>query len=289
MSTEDLANTPAPGTDPNATEQPQLEQNPADTSTEAVGQPEGDEVTEATTGAEQPTEGEQEAPVYTYNGTEVELEISEDLQAMFDEKGVDLNAVATELYSGDEFGLSDETKTKLYEQFGKFAVDSYLNGLKAQNDLTLSRFEADAKSAEQAAETAWNETLSIVGSEEGWESLMTYADENMSDQERDEWNEIMQSNNWTMQRLAIQDLASRAGVKPSEGQQGVHPGQGNNSMTGRSNESLELIEAQGGDARSNSGGAITAAEYRAQWSSDLSPAEMEALDARRRAGIAKGI
>ncbi len=267
-------------------------QNPADTSTMTA---EGDKTPEPTEGVEseqKPAEGESEdseAPEYTYAGQAVEIEISDDLSGMLSEKGLDAQTLAAELYSGDEFGLSEETKGKLYEQFGKFAVDSYLNGLKAQNDLTLSRFETEGKAAQEAAQAAWTETLGIVGSEEGWNEAVDWAEENFTDQERAEWDEIMESDNWTMQRLAIQDLANRAGLKPSAAPQGGHPAQASGSMAGQSNGSLELIEANGGDSRADAGGAITAQEYRQMWSSSLSAQEMQALDARRRAGIQKGI
>lgn len=281
--------TPTPTPAPEGQAPIQEEQNPADTSTAPVEGEKSPEVT-GTEGSEQkPSEGESEAPEYTYGGQAVEIEISDDLSGILSEKGLDAQALAAELYSGDEFGLSEETKGQLYEKFGKFAVDSYLNGLKAQNDLTMSRFESESKAAQEAAQAAWTETLGIVGSEEGWNEAIGWAEENFTDQERAEWDEIMESNNWTMQRLAIQDLANRAGLKPSAAPQGGHPAQASGSMTGRSNESLELIEANGGDSRSDAGGAITAQEYRQMWSSSLSPQEMQALDARRRAGIQKGI
>lgn len=266
-----------------------VDQNPADTSTAPVEDEKAPEPTEGVESEQKPAEGESEAPEYTYAGQAVEIEISDDLSGMLSEKGLDAQSLAAELYSGEKFGLSEETKGKLYEQFGKFAVDSYLNGLKAQNDLTLSRFESEGKAAQEAAQAAWTETLGIVGSEEGWNEAVDWAEENFTDQERSEWDEIMESDNWTMQRLAIQDLANRAGLKPSAAPQGGHPAQASDSMTGRSNEALKLIEAQGGDSRSDAGGAITAQEYRQMWSSSLSPQEMQALDARRRAGIQKGI
>lgn len=235
--------------------------------------------------AEEPSPSED--PVFTYNGQEVELEVPEDLNQMFTDKGLDLQAVTAELYSGDEFGLSDETKEALYAQFGKFSVDSYLSGLKAQNDLSMSRFEQDAKAVETAAAEAWEQTLGIVGDEAGWNSLMDYADENLTDQDRDDWNEIMESNNWTMQRLAIQDLANRAGIKAESAPSSLHPAQANGSMVG---DSLELAEANGGDSRGTGDtGALSRAEYQKLWSASLPAAERDALDARRRAGIQKGL
>lgn len=255
------------------------------------------ETDEGSTPSVEPDEApapETDTPVFTYGGLEVDVQVEPEINDMFTEKGLDVTGVVSELYGGDEFGLSDETKEKLYEAFGKFSVDSYLSGLEARNDRTINQIKSESESKAQAADKAWEEVSSIVGGDEGWTALEQYADQNLSDQELEEFNEIMSMNNFTIQRLAISDLAQRAGLSgDGNGSGSVHPNQtGENSMAGKSNEGLQLIEAAGGDSR-GSGDAtpLSAQEYRDAY---MALAEndyegMAKLDDRRRAGINKGL
>lgn len=261
-----------------------------DTSTAPVDTSSATELTDATDApaATEPAPTEPtEAPTLVYDGVEVEISVDPELNEMFTGKGLNANDVANELYSGDEFGLSDETKGKLYEAFGKFAVDSYLNGLKAQNDNRMREIKETENARSAASEAAWKEALEITGGDEGYAAMEAWADANFTDQEYAEYNEIMEGNNWTMQRLALQDLAQRSKAGNGDAPSSLHPNQVNNSMTGNS---LELIEMQGNDSRGGSDNTpLTNQQYNALYLKTDDPAALAQLDARRRAGIAKGI
>lgn len=229
-----------------------------------------------------------ETPSLAFGGVEItEVIIDDDLNDTFTEKGLDASAIANELYSGEEFGLSDETKEGLYAAFGKFAVDSYLRGLEAENKLKMSDYQNDIKSRTESADKAWTEALEIIGGEEQWDVIESWADQNFTDQEYAEYNEIMEGSNWTMQRLALQDLARRAGSS-GDGESSLHPSQDKgSSITG---QSLELVEMQGNDARGASDSTpLTSQQYNQMYMQTDDPAALAKLDQRRQAGISKGI
>ena len=109
---------------------------------------------------------------FFFGEQEVEIEIPDDVSTALKEKGIDAMQVAKELYGeGGKFELKEETKQKLYDAFGKFAVDAYLNGLKASNEAFMLKAEAQAKEAEAADAQRFTAIASEVGGEEGWSRL----------------------------------------------------------------------------------------------------------------------
>lgn len=213
-----------------------------------------------------------------YGDTSVEIEIPEDISAELSAKGLDAKALANELYrKGGDFTLSKESREKLDGAYGKFAVDAYLNSLKVQNDAFLQG-NADKEAAMEKANTErFSAMAELVGGEEGWESLTSWGNENLSDQEIDDLNAVMQSGNESLQRYAIQMLANQR--RQAEGDP-------------------EAVLIQGSAPQEREGGALSADAYRqaeqaarkefrgnqAAYSQAVSK-----LDARRRAGIQKGI
>lgn len=88
---------------------------------------------------DKPAGSSQEEVSYFFGGEEVTIEVPQDVEEELKAKGLDAYAIAAELYAKDgDFSLSEETKQKLYDAFGKFAVDAYLSGLKAQNEASCS-------------------------------------------------------------------------------------------------------------------------------------------------------
>lgn len=226
-------------------------------------------------GGEPGTEGE---PEFFYGEGSVGIEIPDDVSAELSAKGLDAKVLAAELYRKDgNFELTKETREKVDAIYGKFAVDAYLNALKTQNDSFLRSGKEQVAAKEQADASRFTEIAGLVGGEEGWDKLTSWGNENLTSEEIDELNEVMQSGNPSLQKFAIQMLHNKQ--RAAEG-----------------DPEAVLVEAD--QTATRDGGALSAEAYRV--------AEQEVrktfrgnqrgyqeavakLDARRRAGHAKGI
>lgn len=229
---------------------------------------------------DKPTESSQGEVSYFFGGEEVTIEVPQEVEEELKAKGLDAHAIAAELYAKDGyFSLSEETKQKLYDAFGKFAVDAYLSGLKAQNEAFMLRSENEAKEREAADVQRFTDISKECGGEDGWNRLEEWALEALSDDELTAFNAVMQSGNQYLQMYAVRELEARRKAA-----------QGDDEVT------LVQPSAPAVDASDNS--PLSAQEY--IWEiSQLSQrfgrdrkaaAEAQAkLDARRRAGMAKGL
>lgn len=227
-----------------------------------------------------PAESSQEEVSYFFGGEEVTIEVPQDVEEELKAKGLDAYAIAAELYAKDgDFSLSEETKQKLYDAFGKFAVDAYLSGLKAQNEAFMLRSENEAKEREAADVQRFTDISKECGGEEGWNRLEEWALEALSDDELTAFNAVMQSGNQYLQMYAVRELEARRKAA-----------QGDDEVT------LVQPSAPAVDASDNS--PLSAQEYIREISQlsqrfgrdRKAAAEAQAkLDARRRAGMAKGL
>lgn len=234
-----------------------------------------------------PPEGEGDSaensePVeYFYGGQVVEIEIPQDVEESLKAAGLDAKQVAAELYGKEgKFELSPETREKLDKAFGKFAVDAYLSGLKAQNEMFLMTAENEAKEREAADSQRFVDCAAECGGEEGWTRLEEWALANISDQELEAFNAVMASGNQYLQQYAIRELEGRR--KAAQGDDEVKLIQPTEASKSTDDDNSPLSAAQyirevsmlgqkfGRDRKA-------AAEYQAK------------LDARRRAGMAKGL
>lgn len=230
---------------------------------------------------DKPTESSQEEEVsYFFGGEEVTIEVPQEVEEELKAKGLDAYAIAAELYAKDgDFSLSEETKQKLYDAFGKFAVDAYLSGLKAQNEAFMLRSENEAKEREAAEVQRFTDISKECGGEEGWNRLEEWALDVLSDDELTAFNAVMQSGNQYLQMYAVRELEARR-----------KSAQGDDEVT------LVQPSAPAVDASDNS--PLSAQEYIREISQlsqrfgrdRKAAAEAQAkLDARRRAGMAKGL
>lgn len=229
---------------------------------------------------DKPTESSQEEVSYFFGGEEVTIEVPQEVEEELKAKGLDAYAIAAELYAKDgDFSLSEETKQKLYDAFGKFAVDAYLSGLKAQNEVFMLRSENEAKEREAADVQRFTDISKECGGEEGWNRLEEWALEFLSDDELTAFNAVMQSGNQYLQMYAVRELEARRKAA-----------QGDDEVT------LVQPSAPAVDASDNS--PLSAQEYIREISQlsqrfgrdRKAAAEAQAkLDARRRAGMAKGL
>ena len=217
---------------------------------------------------------------FFFGEQEVEIEIPDDVSSALKEKGIDAMQVAKELYGeGGKFELTEETKQKLYDAFGKFAVDAYLNGLKASNEAFLIKSEAQAKEAKAADAQRFTDIASEVGGEEGWSRLEEWALETLSDEELAAFNAVMASGNQYLQQYAVRELEGRR--KQAQG-----------------DDQPSLIEPSAPAKANEENSPLTRDQYvRAiatlsqKYGNDRKAmAEAQAkLDARRRAGMARGL
>lgn len=229
---------------------------------------------------DKPAESPQEEVSYFFGGEEVTIEVPQEVEEELKAKGLDAYAIAAELYAKDgDFSLSEETKQKLYDAFGKFAVDAYLSGLKAQNEAFMLRSENEAKEREAADVQRFTDISKECGGEEGWNRLEEWALESLSDDELTAFNAVMQSGNQYLQMYAVRELEARRKAA-----------QGDDEVT------LVQPSAPAVDASDNS--PLSAQEYIREISQlsqrfgrdRKAAAEAQAkLDARRRAGMAKGL
>lgn len=223
--------------------------------------------------------GPVEAEFY-FGDTQVEIKIDDEVDAALKEKGLDAMAIAKELYSKEgKFDLSEDTKGKLYEAFGKFAVDAYLNGLKAQNEAWMQREATAIKEAEQANTQRFEDVAKECGGEEGWGKLEAWALEHLSDDELAAFNAVMESGNQYLQMYAVRELEGRrksmqGDDKPNliEPSQAAAPSEDNSPLS-RDQYIREVAKLGSIFGKDRKG----AAEAQAK------------LDARRRAGMAKGL
>lgn len=257
-------------------------QRTEDTRGEDSGQPseEGDNGGENGESKPDDTKADTEEEQYFFGEHEVTIEIPQDVTDSLKEKGIDAKQVAKELYAKDgKFELSDETKQKLYDAFGKFAVDAYLSGLKVQNEAFFLKEANAAKEAEAANAQRFTDISKEVGGEDGWARLEEWALETLSDDELTAFNTVMESGNQYLQQYAVRELEGRRKaaqgddkpnlIEPSQ----AAPSGGDNSPLSRDQYIREIAKLGERFGRDRKG----MAEAQAR------------LDARRRAGMAKGL
>lgn len=250
------------------------EQHPANVSTETpaavVEEPASTDTPAAEeTPAETPAEGALDCTGFKFNGQDVTVDVPADLREELTGKGINVNDVVKELYTSEDFSLTDATKESLYKVFGKSMVDSYLLGLKAQNEGAM-RTHADGIAADEAANTAaWNETVEQVGGEENWTALEAWAQTQFTDEQFAEFNSVMESGSRYAQKLAIADLMARHSSKEGDSAP--------NLVTG------ERVPPVSKD------GALSYSDYINGFRNGEQKKDPATWDARRRAGQAQGI
>lgn len=244
--------------------------------------PEGSDVppgdAEVPPGKETPNSEDTPDPVFFYGDSEVTIDIPDDITADLESKGLNAKELAADLYrEGGNFELSPENREKADKAFGKWAVDAFLGSLKTQNDSFIKGIADDKAAHEKADADRFTTLLEPFGGDDGWTALSTWGNENLSPEQVDDLNAVMQSGNLGVQRYALQMLANQK--RAAEGDP-------------------EAVLITGNAPEANGGGALNALDYRdamikARADHKRDPAGYEkavsGLDARRRAGMAKGM
>lgn len=212
-------------------------------------------------------------PEMKYGDMNVDVVIPVEVANLAGEKGVDIQAVSKELYESEDFTLSEATMTGLYDAFGKFQVDTYLASIKAGNDSMVSDYHKGVETKTAEAEKAWEATMEVMGGEDRWTDLESYALANMDDDELSEFNEVMENGTTRMQQLMIKDVFGRfqaagAPIAPTV---------------------LDLEEGQTGGAPGSGDGPLSSADYLKLLTTGEYKKDPKRYDALRRQGMAKGI
>jgi len=258
--------------------------NATEESTSTTETTEGTGVTEATDTESTSEESKQtstddsgEADFY-FNGQQVQVEVPEDLKGNLDAAGVNVDSVLKELYGKDsDFTLSDDTRAPLDEKYGKVVVDTFLNAMKSQNEGILKGATEAQNAASEADKQAVEWSNEVVGGEENWNSLESWATENLDEGEITSFNKAMSSGDKWMQELAIKALNGK--MQSAEGDTTVNLVSGDSASDTGSGSGLS------GQDYINE---MTSSAFRALKGHEKVNAQKQ-LDARRRTGMKRGL
>lgn len=226
----------------------------------------------------EPTDTPEEVEYY-FGDEQVGMEIDPGHREAFAEKGLDIDKLAAELYAKDGgFKLSDESYKACCDAFGKFAMDAFLGGLKAQAEGAIRDWKDSQAAQEKADADLYTSIAADIGGDEGWDRLEGFAQETLTDEEFKAFNEVMASGNQYLQRYAVREMEARR--KQAQGDDSVSLIEGNVSRT--DTESGPLNAKDYIRATSELGNKFPHDKV------GYSKAQA-ALDARRRAGQAAGL
>lgn len=252
------------------------------------GEPEGEP--EVKSEEEGPTEEVDDEPFkYTFDGQEVEVVVPDDIKSAFDEKGIDADEIMKDLFSGDDFSLSEDNRAKLEEAFGKHLVDGYLNLYQEQNRAKLKAIEENASAEEAKQQAMQNEFDTLVGGDEGWEELVGFAEEHLDPAQLEAMNTVMSlgKEHWHAQKACIDAIKMQMQFKAE--QSGTLVGQianeGDSSRGSITPESKGYLTAEEYSNLMSSEGLFNPANYR---KNPEAKARVQLLDSLRQAGIQKG-
>lgn len=287
MSVEEGSNAESTPVDNGATPEPEAPvETPAEPEGEAPApeagseggtQPQPEGAKDAESEGDASAEGESLDGELFFEGEQVSVTVPDDLKGQLEDSGVDVNKAVNELFAKDSnFSLSAETRAPLDEKYGKAVVDSYLSAIKQQNQATMRNNAQAVKDAETANKEASEWSDELVGGAENWAALEEWAGANLEDSQIESFNRAMDSGDKWMQELAIRELNNS--MNKAEGDTNVEliSGQLSSNTEGSALSSQEYLRG------------MTSGEFMKLTGSDKAKAQ-ESLDARRRAGIAKGI
>lgn len=207
----------------------------------------------------------------SYKGVPVTVTNTPEMVEAFKDKELDIDAVNSELYSAE--GLTEATRTKLNEAFGKMSVDMYLEGLSTKNEALVNEYNANQTKNEAAMDAV---TAEATGGK--FDEVMKWANDNLDDKQYSAYAEIINGDNEFQVKLALKDLTARSGIQSTKLDQPI--------VTPKVVEQVLSADVVTKDETSN---AITAIEYRTAITSREYNKDMKGWDARRQAGIDQGI
>ena len=203
----------------------------------------------------------------SFQGVAIEVTNTPEMIASFKEKELDIDAVNKEIYSKD--GLTEATRTKLNEAFGKSSVDMYLDGLTAKNEAMVNEHN---KGKSESDDRITAITASATGDK--FDDVMKWANDNLDSKDYAKYADIINGTNEFQIELALKDLTSKSGIQSNKLDQPAV----------KVNDSSYLITADNKSSTDESG-PIGSAAYREAITSGAYNKDMKSWDARRQAGI----
>lgn len=183
---------------------PPVEQTPP---TEGQNQP--PEPAQKDEGAITPIESDIPLEGLKYAGFDVQLAIPKDVANFCQQNGLDAEAITKELYESESFKLSDETLQPLYEKFGKWQVDAFFDGIKAKNETILAEYKTTTETKASQEKAAWDSTMEIMEGQDRWDDMASWATKNLTPDEIEEFNLVMEKGTARVQALMIRDMYGR--------------------------------------------------------------------------------
>ncbi|CAM0031344.1 head scaffolding protein [Vibrio phage D530] len=171
--------------------------------------PPADEPPAVETTTEEPKEGEEEPDdsEYFFGGSAVNIDVPAEISTALADAGVDEKALLGELFKKDgDFSLTDETRTKLEEKFGKLMVDGYLNMYKGMNEQSMAKAAADSEATALQEKKRDEEYATAVGGEEGLLKMEDYIVGAFSEDQVAAYNAVMESGDHASQMLIISQV-----------------------------------------------------------------------------------
>lgn len=197
---------PAPPTSP---AEPQTPQSTEPQTPPQKGQNPPADATPPTEGAVTPVEADIPLDGLKYAGFDVQLAIPKDVANFCQQNGLDAEALTKELYESENFKLSDETLQPLYEKFGKWQVDAFFDGIKAKNETILAEYKTTTETRAAQEKAAWDSTMEIMEGQDRWDDMASWAMKNLTPDEIEEFNLVMEKGTARVQALMIRDMYGR--------------------------------------------------------------------------------
>lgn len=144
---------------------------------------------------------------FFFGGTQVDIEVPTEIASALEEAGIDKGELLAELFSKDgDFSISDETRVKLEEKFGKLMVDGYLNMYKGINEQSLAKTNSEKEATTLLETKRDTEYSEMVGGDEGIVKIEGYIVESYSDEQVAAYNAVMESGDHASQMLIISQV-----------------------------------------------------------------------------------
>lgn len=146
---------------------------------------------------------------YNYNGLDVEMESSGEMESTLGKLGLSSGDVLKELTSSKDFVLHPSTRATLDQAFGVGMVNTLIDGIKAQFENSHGEITRGKEAEKTAQAVQWKTVLDQVGGQEAWDALDAWAsakDSPLSTEQFEAFNKIMSGTDSYAHKLAINDL-----------------------------------------------------------------------------------
>lgn len=156
-----------------------------------------------------PEENEEEEEGYYFGDVKVDVEVPSEISEALKEAKIDESKLIKELFNKEgKFELSEATRKSLDKAFGKTMVDGYLNLFKGQNAQAVESYKKEAAALEETMKANSEDFTQLVGGDDGWTELASWAGESLNENELAQFNAVMQlpPEHYAAQRAVVEAL-----------------------------------------------------------------------------------